>query len=161
MKIQLDYKIDIEVKESNKTKERLSVFYREFTQAEKKEHEGIKKQFERIFKKAQKIGKKQAALEKKAELYELNSDYEKALKAVNEKENLDDELEVLLDELEEIGGGDQEAFTEKAAEDRFEKLVSGEDKDKLSVYADIKGYSALMRGLDVAKVELEKKQSGE
>lgn len=161
MKIQLDYKIDIEVKESNKTKEKLSVFFREFTQAEKKEHDGVKKQFEKIFKKAQKIGKKQSSLEKKAELHELNNDYEKALKAVNEKEILDDELEVLIDELEEIGGGDQEAFAEKTAEDRFEKLVSGDGKDKLAEHAKANGYVKIMHLLDVAKAELEKKQSGE
>ena len=161
MKIQLDYKIDIEVKESNKLKEKLTIFFREFTQAEKKQHEVLRKKFEKIFKKAQKIGKKQSALEKKAELFELNENYEKALKCIEDKDKLDDELEELMDELDEIGGGNQEDFAEKTAEDRFEKLVSGKDKEKLETYAQIKGYVALMRDLDLAKSELEKKQSGE
>ena len=161
MKILLDYKIDIEVRESNKIKEKLTVFYREFTQAEKKEHDVLKKKFEKIFKKAQKIGKKEASLTKQAELYELNGDYEKALKALASKSNLDDELETLMDELEDIGGEDQEAFAENTAMNRFETIVSGDGKNKLMEYAVIKGYVSIMRDLDVAKKELEKKQSGE
>ena len=161
MKIQLDHKIVIQVKEGNKTKEELTIFYREFTQAEKKKQEVLKKQFEKIFKKAQKIGKKESALDKKAELYELSGEYEKALKSINDKDKLEDELEKLMDELDELGGGDQEAFAEKTAKYRFDILVSGKDKDKLLGYAEIKGYAQLLRGLDVAKAELEKKPSGE
>lgn len=161
MKIQLDYKIDIEVRESNKLKEKLTIFYREFTQTEKKEHEVLKKKFEKIFKKAQKIGKKEAALTKQAELYELNSDYEKALSTLDKKSALEDELETLMEELETIGGEDQQAFAENTAMNRFETLVSGDGKSKLEEYAKIKGYVSIIRDLDVAKVELEKKQSGE
>ena len=161
MKILLDYKIDIEVREANKVKEKLAVFFREFTQAEKKEHDVLRKKFEKIFKKVQKIGKKEASLAKQAELHELNGDFKKALEVISDKSKLEDELEVLIDELNEIGGGDKEAFSENTALDRFETLVSGDGKAKLEEYAKIKGYAAIMRDLDVAKVELEKKQSGE
>jgi len=161
MKIQLDYKIDIEVKENNKSKEKLTVFYREFTQAEKKDQEALRKKFEKILHKAQKIEKKQNTLSKQAELYELNGDYERAIDAISKKELLDDELELLIDELEEFGGVNQDDFAESFAQERFEKLVSGKDKEKLESYAQIKGYAVLMRGLDQAKADLEKKLSGE
>jgi len=161
MKIQLDYKIEIDVREGNKSKESLSIFYREATQAEKKKQETLRKQFEKIYNKAQKLGKKQVTLNKKAELYELNGDYEKALGVISSKEKLDNKQDELLEELDAIGGGDQTAFAEKTSKQRFETLVSGKDKEKLVKYAEIKGYAALMRDLDVAKGELEKKQSGE
>ena len=161
MKIQLDYEIKIEVKEGNKTKENLKVFFREFTQAEKKEHDSLSKQFEKIFKKAQKIGKKEALLSKQAELFELAGDYEKSLKVLDSKSILDDELEKLIDEVEAIGGEDKEEFAEKAAKDRFNKIVSGDDKEKLREYAVVKSYVSIMRDLDIAKRELEKKQYGE
>ena len=161
MKIQLDYKIKIVVKEGDETKEELTIFYREFTRAEKKEHEELKKQFLDIFKKAQKIDKKQAVFSKKAELHELNGEYDKALKCIESKEKLDKEIDKLDKELNDIGGDNQDAFAETSAKDRFTALVSGIDAKKLEVYADIKGYVALMRELDIAKRELEKKQSGE
>jgi len=161
MKIQLDYKIDIEIQEGGKAKEKLSIFLREFTQKEKKENDVLRKRFEKIFKKAQKIGKKQNTLNEKTELYKLSSENLKALKSIEENEALEDELDDLMQELDEIGGGNQDEFAEKTAQARFETLVSGKDKEKLEVYAEIKGYQALLRDLDKAKVELEKKQSGE
>lgn len=161
MRINLDYKIDIEVQEGGKKKDKLSVFLREFTKAEKKEHEELRKKFERIFTKVQKIGKKQTVLQKKAELYELNEDYKSAIETVSKIEKLDAEIEVLIEELDEIGGGNQDEFAENSAKDRFDALVSGKDKEKLKELAEIKGYSTIMRELDIAKSELEKKQYGE
>jgi len=161
MKIQLDYKIDIDVREGNKSKEKLSIFFREPTRDEKLKQKTLEKKFVDIYKKAQKNINKQHSLEKKAELYELNSDYDKSLRAIEEKETLEEKAESLFEELEEIGGEDQDAFAEEIAKQRYEMLVSGKDKEKLEVYAEVKGYVALMRDLDVAKAELEKKQSGE
>ena len=161
MKIQLDYKIDIDIREQNKSKEKLCVYFREFTRDEKAKQKATEKKFLDIFKKAQKTLKKQSALEKKSELFELNRDYEKSIKALDEKEKLEDKAEELFEELEAIGGEDQEAFAEELAKNRFEMLVSGKDKEKLQTYAEIKGYVSLMRDLDVAKAELEKKLSGE
>ncbi len=161
MKIQLDYQIDIEIREGNKTKEKLSVFYREFTRDEKAQVKKMEKAFVDIFKKAQKIAIKQGSLERKAELLERSGEYEKALAALEEKEKLEAKAEKLYQKLEEIGGEDQNAFAEELAKNRFEMLVSGDDKEKLRTYAEIKGYAALMHDLDVVKVELEKKQSGE
>jgi tetratricopeptide (TPR) repeat protein len=161
MKIQLDYKIDIEIVEGDKTKESLVIALREFTKDEKKEFEEMRKQFEQIFKKGQKLINKQMSLKKKTSLYEANGNFDKALEAIEENQKLDDELEVLIEKLSEIGGGDQDAFAEKVAKTRFEKLVSGSDKTKLEAYANIKGYTQMMKLLDSAKSDLEKKQSGE
>ena len=161
MKIQLDYKIDIDVREGNKSKEKLSVFFREFTPEEKAQQKVLEKKFVDIYKKVQKIAKKQASYEKKASLLELNAEYDKSIQTLNEIETLEAEAENLIEKLEEIGGEDQEAFAEELAKNRFEVQVSGKDKEKLETYASIKGYVALMHDLDVAKVELEKKQSVE
>ena len=162
MKIQLDYKINIEVMEGGKKKESLSVFYREFTKAEKKEHEELAKKFMKLYNKTQKIAKKQATLNKKIELLENSNQNEKALKCIDELEKLDEELEVLEEDINEIAGGEYENdFAEKSAKERFETVVSGKDKEKLKQLADIKGYVEIMNLLDVAKSELEKKQSGE
>lgn len=158
MKIQLDYKIIIEVKEGDKLKEKLEIFYREFTQAEKKKNEVIQKKFEKIFKKVQKIGNKQVTLNTKANLYELNKEFGRAIKTLTQRDALESEIDKLMKELKEIGGDDHLAFAEKSAKDRFEVLVSGPGKDKLIPYAEIKGYAELMRDLDLAKIELEKKQ---
>lgn len=161
MKIQLNYKIDIDIKEGNKTKQKLSIFYREFTKEEKKKQKQLEKKFFDIFKQAQKIEKRQAILDKKAELYELNGEYDKSIKAIEEKEKLDKKADELFDELEELGGEDQDSFMEELAKSRFDMLVSGEDKDKLESIAESIGYATLMTKLDKAKAELEKKQSGE
>ncbi len=161
MKILLDYKIEIEVREGNKKKESLSVFYREFSRDELNEQKATKKQFMDIYKKAQKIEKKKSSLVKRAELLELSGEYEKSIVALDEIEKLESKSDSLVDELESIGGEDQDSFSDELAKKRFETLVSGADKDTLKSYAEIKGYVELMRSLDVAKAELEKKQSGE
>ncbi len=161
MKIQLDYKIDIEVQESDKIKERLSVYYREYTQAEIAQNKELKKKFSKIIKKMQKIGKKQESLSKRAELYELNEEYEKSIKALDEVEKLDDDIATLVEELESIGGEDQDTFAEELAKTRFNTLVSGKGFDKLQEIAEIKGYANILSILDKEKFELEKKQSGE
>jgi len=162
MKIQLDYKINIEVMEGGKKKGTLSVFYREFTKAEKRDHEELAKKFMNLFSRVQKIGKKQVTLNKKIELLENSNQNEKALKCIDELEKLDEELEVLEDDIKDVAGGeDENDFAEKAAKERFEILVSGKDKEKLEQLADIKGYVEIIKLLDVSKSELEKKQFGE
>lgn len=161
MKIQLNYKIDIDILEGNKKKDKLTIFYREFTKDEKAKQKQLEKKFIDIFKKAQKIVKKQAALEKKAELYELNSEYDKSIKAIDTKEDFEEKAQELFDELEAIGGEDQDAFAEELAKSRFDMLVSGKNKDDLENIAQSIGYANLMYKLDTAKTELEKKQFGE
>ena len=161
MKIQLDYKIDIEIQEGNKTKEKLSIFYREFTKAERQDNDALRKQFEVIFKKAQKIGKQLTVIDKKISLYEANSDFDKAIDGVLQKEILEEQAYELEEEINALGGGDQIAFNEELSKKRFDTLVSGKDKEKFEEYALIKGYSKLIQELDFTKAELEKKQSGE
>jgi len=162
MKIQLDYKIDIEVTEGGKKKESISVFYREFTKSEKKQNDELSKKFINLFKKAQKIAKKQVTLNKKIELLENSNQNEKALDCIDELEKLDDELEAIEDEIKFISDGEDERdFAEKASKDRFQTVVSGKDVEKLEQLAEIKGYVEIMKLLDIAKSELEKKQFGE
>lgn len=161
MKILLDYKIDIEVRESNKTKEKLTIFYREFSKSEKKEHEKLKDEFKKLYKQAQKLSRKQSSLDKKAELHELNENYSKSLEIISEKEKVEVELEKISQKLEDLGNGDTDTFAEKSSKEKFEVLVSGTGKEKLAELAEIKSYVEIMKSLDIAKVELEKKPSGE
>ena len=161
MKINLDYELKIDVRENNKTKEKLVIFYREFTKAEKKEQKEMQDAFSKILKKLQKISQKDALLSKKAHLYELSGEFKKSLDCLDKKEKLSDELESLSAELDVLGGENKDEFTENTSKERFEKQVSGSGKEKLKVYAEIKGYTQIIKELDIAKAELEKKQSGE
>lgn len=161
MKLLLNFKIDIDVNEDNKPKEKLSIFFREFTKDEKKEHSQLEKKFKSIFKKAQKISRKQQNLEKKAELYELNSQYKESIAARTKIDSLEEEVEQLDEELSQINGEDPVEFGEESAKKRFDKLISGDDKEKLRAYAEGIGYASIMKSLDAEKVSLEKKQFGE
>ena len=160
MNIVLDHKILIDVKEGNKTKSKLSIFLREFTKQESLERSAVVKKFNGIYKKIKKIGRKQELFRDKKELLQLNKEYEKSLKVVDDLELIDKDIERLEDELTEIGGEDQSEFMEESAKNRFELVVSGNDKEKLAELAEIKGYLFIMQALDAEKVALEKKQSG-
>ena len=95
-------------------------------------------------------------------IFKIKGDHEKALKTIEEKEALDKSLDELMEELEEIGGGDSlDDFAENTAKVRFETIINGEDRGKLQAYTEIKGYLSILSDLDKAKAELEKKQSGE
>lgn len=175
MRVFLDYKINIEVKEGDKLKEKLSVFLREHTPEEKREQKKLVKRFAEIFKEANKLGRKKErltskinTLQKKSDLHEMNGDYESSISVLDEKEDIDNKIddidariEELDDELADLGGNDQEAFNEASAKKRFESLVSGDGKDKLTDYAEAKGYQNMMISLDKEKDALEKKLSGE
>ena len=76
-------------------------------------------------------------------------------------DEVEEDIESYSEELVAIGGENQEEFAETTAKERFDIVVSGKDTDALKEYADVKGYAFIMRELDKAKVELEKKQSGE
>ncbi|PHR57287.1 MAG: hypothetical protein COA44_06195 [Arcobacter sp.] len=161
MKLLLDYKIEVHIKEGDKSKEKLTVFLREFNRVEKKEFTSIQKKFRSIFTRAQEISKKQISLEKKAELYQLAKQFDMAIKTMEKIEILEKDVEKLNQELCEIGGEDTMEFAEETSKKRFELLVSGDDKERLAEYAEIKGYSKIMSALDSEKVALEKKHSGE
>ena len=158
MLLSLDYKIEIDVKEGGKSKEKLKVFVREFTKQESREHRALEKKFRSLLSRLQKIGSKQSVIEKKISLFEEAGRPDDALKEIVKQEELAKELDGIQEEIEEIGGDD---FAEDASEKRFEMLVSGSDKEKLSEISEIKGYSEVMRLLDAEKKALEKKQSGE
>lgn len=161
MKIQLDYKIDIEIKEGAEIKNTLSVFYREFTKKERADQKKLEKKFVELFNKAQHLIKKKEYLAKKAELHELNGDFEKSINSLDKMDELSLKEDELLEELEAIGGEDQDAFAEELAKKRFDVLVSGPDKPKLAEVAESVGYTNIIQKLDAAKDYLEKKQSGE
>ena len=158
MKLTLDVKIPLEIQEGGKLKEKLEVFYRDFTKKEKKELETLVEKFKNLFKRANKLSKKEVILNKKIDLCEKSDKFEKAFKFIEEKETLLADIEKLEDELESLGGDD---FEEEMAKKRFDLLVSGNDKEKLREYAVIKGYSTILKILDTQKADIEKKQLGE
>ena len=83
---------------------------------------------------------------------------DKAFSLVEERDNLQNKIEEVAIELESLGGED---FEEKMAKKRFDTLISGEDKEKLREYAEIRTYKTILKLMDEQKAELEKKQSGE
>jgi hypothetical protein len=154
MKLSLDIKIPLEIQEGGKTKEKLEVFLREFTKQEKKDMEELMLKFKKLFKKLNKLSNKETSLDKKIELNEKLEKYEKALKLTDEKEKISEEIEQISEDIEELGGED---FEEEMAKKRFDLLISGNDKEKLREYCEIKGYSFIMQLLDKQKGEFEKK----
>ena len=158
MKISLDTEIAVTVEEHGKEKETLTVYYREYTKAEKRELEALWKQFQALVKKTGKLEKKRASLEKKADLSERMGDLEKAMRFVEQIEKIDAQIEKVAEEIEALGGDD---FAETTAKKSFDLLVSGPDADRLRAYAEIKGYGPIMASLNAAKGDAEKKRSGE
>lgn len=158
MKINLNVKIPIEIQENGKTKEKLEVFYRDYTKDEKKEFEKIVNRFRALFKKALKIEQKEKILSKKIELSEKSEDYKQSLKYLKEQEKLQGELNALAEEIEGLGG---DAFEEKMSKKRFDTLLSGKDKEKLREYTEAKGYEFVMNAIDAQRTEIEKKHLGE
>jgi len=158
MLLSLDVKIPLEIQEGGKTKEKLEVYYRDYTKEEKKEFDEVVKNFKELFVKVSKYGQQESSLDKKIELSEKIGDYKKAFALVEEKDKLQVKIEDLADELETLGGED---FEEKMSKKRFDTLISGEDKEKLREYAQIRSYKIIIGLMDEQKAEFEKKQSGE
>jgi len=158
MKLTLDVKIPLEILEGGKTKEKLEVFYRDFTREEKKEREELVAKFTKLFKQANKLQKKEESLNRKIKLNEKIGDFKKALKLEEEKDKLHEEMEALSEQIEELGGDD---FKEELAKKRFDLLVSGKDKEKLREYCEIKGYMTILSLMDAKRAEIEKKHLGE
>jgi len=158
MKLTLDVKIPLEIQEGGETKEKLEIFYRDYTVKEKRELEKIIAKFKQLFKKANKLSKKEMTLNKKIDLCEKADQFDKALGFIEERERIYETSEELDEELELLGG---DSFEEKMAKKRFNLLVNGSDKEKLRDYAEIKGYITILKALDFKKAEFEKKQFGE
>jgi len=158
MLLNLDVKIPLEIREGGKLKEKLEVYYRDYTKEEKKKFNKIVKDFKNLFMKVSKYGQKEASLNKRIELAEKIGNFDKAFSLVEERDNLQNKIEEVAIELESLGGED---FEEKMAKKRFDTLISGEDKEKLREYAEIRTYKTILKLMDEQKAELEKKQSGE
>jgi len=158
MLLSLDVKIPLEIREGGKLKEKLEVYYRDYTKDEKKKFNKIVKDFKNLFIKVSKYGQKETSLNKRIELAEKIGKYEKAFALVEERDELQNMIEEVALELENLGGED---FEEKMAKKRFDILISGEDKEKLREYAEIRTYKTILKLMDEQKAELEKKQSGE
>lgn len=158
MLLSLDVKIPLEIKEGGKTKEKLEVYYRDYTKDEKKEFDEVVKSFKELFLKVTRYGQKEESLNKRIELSEKMGKYENTYKLIEEKDELQKKVEDIALELDKLGGDE---FEEKMAEKRFNTLISGEDKEKLREYAQIRSYKTILSLIDEQKAEFEKKQSGE
>lgn len=158
MLLSLDVKIPLEIKEGGKTKEKLEVYYRDYTKDEKKEFDEVVKSFKKLFLKVTRYGQKEESLNKRIELSEKMGKYENTYKLIEEKDELQKKVEDIALELDKLGGDE---FEEKMAEKRFNTLISGEDKEKLREYAQIRSYKTILSLIDEQKAEFEKKQSGE
>ena len=157
MKLTLDVEIPIEVQEGGELKESLRVFFRDYTKKEKKELDALRDKLKALYKKANKLLVQVEITEQKIHLYDKMGESEKALEFVKQKERFIKSAENIQDEILALGG---EKFEEKLAKKRFDLLVSGEDKEKLRKYAEIKGYGAILNVLDMQKEKIEKKQYG-
>lgn len=155
MKLNLDYELKIEIMEKGKKKSTLNIFYREPTKAERKEEQKKFKEFNKLNKKLNSIRLKAPNLQKKADLLTDMGKRTEALAVVEQIEAKADELEAILEEMETFGGDD---FAETQAQERFEKLVSGKDVEKLKDIAESIGYVKMTDKLESAKADLQKEQ---
>lgn len=156
MTIELDYEIKVEIQERGKSKEKFSVWMREFTKDEKKENDKIVKEFQQLNKQLSKIERKHPILAQKVEAYKELDKHAEVLETLEKQEALSDQLDELLEKMESFGGDD---FGESRAKERFETTISGKDVDKLRTYAQSQGYIKILNMLDKAKEGLSKEAS--
>jgi len=156
MILEIDNKIEVEIKEGGKTKEKLEVSYRYPTKKDEKELEEEMKRIKKLFKEMTKLAKKISSLEKRIEYAEKRGDYEKAEKLFEEKEKLEAKGDKLSADIEEAGG---EEWAENISKRRFDLLVGGKDVDRLREYAEAMSYTRVLAELDAARREIEGKRS--
>ncbi len=160
MKIILQHEITIEIVEGSADKESLKITYSEPTKAQKIDHKKSLLQYQKLRKDIRKISSKSILLNKKLILLDKSEKLDESLKVIENLEFLHEKAQKLEDSLEELIGGDEESFSESMEKSKFDDLVSGDDKEKLRIYAEQKGYVSILNSLNSAKAELEKKPSG-
>ena len=158
MKLELDVKLNIDIQENGKSKEKITVYLRDYSKEESKKFSKLKADFLKMLKRSKKLVLKTNSVEKKMELYEKAEKYEDAIKMAKVHDKLSEEMEAVTDELEALGGDE---FYEERSKESFDVRISGEDKEKLREYAESKGYLFIMQFLEKEKAEVEKKQSDE
>ena len=155
MKLNLDYELKIEIMEKGKKKSTLNIFYREPKKTERKDEQKKFKEFKKLDKKLNSIQLKAPSLQKKYDLLVEMKKNEEALVVMEQIEAKSNELEEIIDEMEAFGGDD---FAETQAQERFDKLVSGKDAEKLKEIAESIGFVKMLDNLEREKADLQKKQ---
>ena len=158
MKINLDVKIIVEIEENGKDKESLSIFLREFTKVESKEYKTLFKEFSGFVRKSEKLERQLKSTNKRLNIAGKMDDNDLSLKLLDKIDKIENDLDKVRDDLEKLAGDN---FEESMAEKSFNLLVSGDGKEKLKEYAEIKGYSNIMSSLRKAKEDIEKKPHSE
>jgi len=149
----LSVPVEITVQDGKKDKV-LKVEIKEPTKKDRKEYKELVKKFEKITSRLNKIATKLESATKKRDFLEKLEKFEDALKEQEKIDSLVAEQDELEKEIDAIGGDD---FYETKARERFEKYVSGKDKEQLVEIAEQKDYITVMQALDVAKADAEKK----
>lgn len=157
MKLALDYEIDVDVRKNGETVEKLIVFYREPTKAERKVILKKFKEFQKLSKSLTKIERKASLSDQRANAYRSLDESEKVLKQLELQEVLGEEIEIIIEKMENFGGDD---YAETQARSRFDMLVSGKDAKNLGNHAEAMGYGRMMSYLDKEKDALIEKQFG-
>ena len=149
--------VEVIIKDGKK-KEKLHVEVRDMTREERKEAEKVTKKYKDLSYRLNRISSSLESAEKKAVYAEKLEDFKKALSFQEKADEFKSQLDDVVKEVNKLGGDD---FAEKQAKLNFERLVSGEDKERLSQIAEEKGYNTVMRLLFDAKREVEGKQQEE
>jgi len=155
MVLYLDQKIEVEIKESGRIKEKLEITYRYPTKEEEKELKSELKRIKKLIDELTKLNKKIDSLQKRIEYAERLGEFKKAEELLDKKEALESKVEKITQDVEKAGG---ENWGEEIAKKRFEMLVGGKDYAKLQEIAEVVGYTKVLAELDRAREELEGKQ---
>lgn len=139
---------------NGKKKTTLEVEIRKFSKEEHKERAAIQKTYKTLSSSLTKKNAKLESVQKRRDYSEKLEKFNDALEFQEKMDSLTSELDVLIEEVEAIGGDD---FFEKTAQETYEILVSGKDKEKLAEIADVATYGYINDKLNEARVEAEGK----
>jgi hypothetical protein len=148
--------VEVVVKDGKK-KEKLHVEVREMTRDERKEADKVTKKYKDLSFRLERVSSALESAKKKAEYAEKLEDFKKALSFQEKVDEFQAQLEDLVEEVNKLGGDD---FAQKQAKINFDRLVSGDGKERLEEIAEEKGYNTVMQLLWKAKAEVEGKQEG-
>ena len=155
--LELDTKLEIDIREGGKSKEKMTIFIRDYTKEESKKFSKLKDKFLNLIKLSKKLSYKASSIDRKMDLYEKAEKFDKAVEMAEASDKIMSDIDKVTNDVEALGGDD---FYEERAKESFNVRVSGEGKEALREYAETKGYLFIMTFIEKEKESVLKKQQG-
>ena len=156
-KILLSVPVEVTVV-NGKKKETIKADLRDMTKKEVRELREALEKYQELNYRIESIAMKLESAKKKNSYAEKMGDFKAAMKYQEAADALQKDLDDLVKKIKKMGGED---FPEVQAKKNFNRLVSGEGKERLKEIAEAQGYEFVMQKLAEAKVDAEGKLQGE